>query len=104
MSIVSARDIFYDIDEGVDPGTVIGNVADDLAITIDDNTEFSMLGVPNETAYVSLDSQTGKSLFHCVIMSNNYCYSYAFLFSCYLSLFMIESPFYSYVYKSMFSS
>lgn len=80
MSIVSARDIFYDIDEGVAPGTVIGNVADDLAITIDANTEFSMLGVPNETAYVSLDSQTGKSLFHCVIMSNNYCYSYAFLF------------------------
>ena len=60
MSIVSARDLFYDIDEGVGPGTVIGNVATDLAITIDDSTEFSMLGVPNETAYVSLDAQTGK--------------------------------------------
>lgn len=82
MSVVSAQDIFYDIDEGVGPGTVIGNVADDLAITIDANTEFSMLGVPNETAYVSLDSQTGKSLFYCVIMSNSYCFSYAFPFSC----------------------
>ena len=73
MSVVSAGEIFYDIDEGVGPGTVIGNVADDLAITIDANTEFSMLGVPNETAYVSLDSQTGKLLFHCVIMSNSFC-------------------------------
>ncbi|XP_054754713.2 protocadherin-11 X-linked-like [Lytechinus pictus] len=60
MSVDSASDLFYYVDEEVVPGTVIGNVADDLAITVDDSTEFSLLGVPNETMYVSLDPQTGE--------------------------------------------
>ena len=53
-----AEEVFYSIDEEVDAGYFVGNLAVDLAI--DPESQFSMLTVPNET-YFTLDTETGTS-------------------------------------------